>query len=104
MVLCDICNVDVKNLNQHKISDKHTKKAGLEKEKKGQNIYDKDYQSLFNEYRKEKGKNKVICNICNKMYTYQNLSHHKKTIKHLDKVRGDKIDPYNFEELKLIIE
>ena len=90
---CKICKCKVLNMFQHEKTQKHQKNAG-EKEiiKPKKYTYDlkqyhKDYYAQNN--LKEKSKSKVKCDICDKLITVCNLSHHNKTRKHIIKMNPD---------------
>ena len=98
---CEICKVNIVDLKQHLKSDKHRENIGEDKIIKKKYNYGGDYQKEYNEYRKIAGKYKIRCETCNKDINRYNLSHHKKTMKHIDKLNKNVIEPFNFEEVQL---
>jgi phage-related protein len=58
---------------------------GLNIEKK--NIYNSNRYSKMSQEQKDKSNKKYICNICGGSYTQKHISTHKKSKKHLDKIK-----------------
>jgi hypothetical protein len=94
-------------MNQHIKSIKHCKNTNQEIKEKKKYVYDdmQNYQKEYNEYRKEKGKQNIWCETCNKYIKTYNLSHHKKTEKHKNKLNNqnnNNYDNYNYEEVEIL--
>lgn len=104
MSFCNDCNCEVKNINQHIKSIKHSKNTNQEIKEKKKYVYDnmKNYQKEYNEYRKEKGKQNILCTICNKYIKIYNFSHHKNTEKHKNKLDNQNNNNYEFNKVEIL--
>jgi len=104
MIYCNDCKCEVKNMNQHIKSAKHCKNINQEIINKKKYVYDdmKDYQKQYNEYRKERGKNEILCPSCQKHIKIYNFSHHAKTQKHLNNLNGNEKQEYNFNNVEIL--
>lgn len=104
MNFCNDCKCEVKNMNQHIKSDKHCKNTNQEVKNKKKYVYDnmKNYQKEYNEYRKERGKQTILCPSCEKHIKIYNFSHHNKTQKHLNKLNNNDHEPYNFNNVEIL--
>lgn len=90
MVHCKICDREYKNIYQHNITSKHLIKA-------------RDYKSQ--EKLKQINKNivnKLKCDICDKLISTCNFSHHKATKKH--KIKFDSNFLLNEDDLASVEE
>jgi hypothetical protein len=103
MSFCNDCKCEVKNMNQHIKSDKHCKNTNQFIINKKKYVYDdmKNYQKEYNEYRKERGKQTMLCPSCEKHIKIYNFSHHNKTQKHLNKLNNEH-EPYNFNNVEIL--
>lgn len=80
----------IENLKEcRKKRDKKYREKNKEKIKKRDKKYKEKNKEKIKEYReknKEKNKEKYCCLLCKNPYTYQNLSYHNKTKKHIKSI------------------
>lgn len=101
-MFCDICNCEVINFYLHKKSNKHRLATNQEIIENPRNIeYCRLNQKKYNESRNTNGKELINCETCNKMIKYYNMSHHRKTQKHINKLNDNNQD-FDYKEVDLI--